>query len=378
MLAFDAKKFVLAALRSIVFCFLTTALYIGKVARFIGLLLLTLFAITAPAQAEVESVPPSLTWCGVFPSFGISYSCGHSTDLAAAQAIAADYNNSQPRYRFVVLSCDGNGLCSYCSTLLVRSGGVPAGTQYCYGVAAGLVELHKNCPAPTVNPAILYYYNPVTRMCERPAQTTCPVPALTAPPFNDACAEVLENIHSTQTQKDAACGALTPAMQAGKACLEGKLSSISPAIQMKITGDIRNIAYQAHLREIWDKMLALVALEDDPVKRTACAVRRAEIAAEKGCDNAGPCESCYSPSATQRSHCIKGRPAKPSPNDAQHTQGNAIDVSLDYTISPLQDVLDARNPPQTIPQFLDAPTDCNLIWGGTFKTNKDSVHFLAR
>ena len=128
-------------------------------------------------------------------------------------------------------------------------------------------------------------------------------------------------------------------------------------------------------------MEKLVELENDPVKKNACAARRAEVAAEKGCDNAGPCESqsCSAASGNnQRSHCLKGRPANPSPNDAQHIQGNAFDVSEDYTITPLQDVLDARNPPQTIPQFLDAPTNCNLNWGGTFPDNYDPIHFYAR
>lgn len=208
----------------------------------------------------------------------------------------------------------------------------------------------------------------------------CPVAKLTAPPFNDACAQALENISSTQAQKDAACGSLTPAMQAGKSCLEGKLSSMSPAISLAITADIRDIAYQAHFREIWDKMEKLVRLmKEDPAMQTACAVRRAEIAAEKGCNNAGPCTSCTSPIATQRNHCLKGRPAKPSPNDAQHIQGNAIDVSETRTMDPLLAALGARRPPQTIPQFLDAsPTNCNLNWGGTFKDNYDPVHFYAR
>jgi hypothetical protein len=72
-------------------------------------------------------------------------------------------------------------------------------------------------------------------------------------------------------------------------------------------------------------------------------------------------------------------PAKPNPNDAQHTQGNAFDVSQTSTINPLQAVLDARHPPQTIQQFLDdpKPKDCKLIWGGTFHTNNDPVHFYV-
>jgi hypothetical protein len=219
--------------------------------------------------------------------------------------------------------------------------------------------------------------------CTRP---DCPIPALTAPPFNDACSQALENLSSTQAQKYAACGSLTPAMQTGKACLESKLAAMTPAaIPFVMTGNIRSVAYQAHFRDIWDKMEKLAPLmRRNPAMQTACAARRAEIAAEKGCDNAGPCVGpCYAPSSSQRSHCLRGRPANPSPNLAQHTQGNAIDVSGESTIEPLQTALDGRNPPQNISQFLDAPTTaypsgCNLIWGGTFTNNYDPVHFLAR
>src|SRR3990170_4844777 len=154
------------------------------------------------------------------------------------------------------------------------------------------------------------------------------------PQGDAACAQVLENISSAQAQKDAACGALTDKLKTGMACFRNKLSGLSPAIPLKVTSDIRDVAYQVHLSEIWDKMEDLVELEDDPVKRVACATRRAEIAAEKGCDNADVCTSCYDESATQRSHCLIGRPANPNPNDAQHTQGNAFDVSRISTINP--------------------------------------------
>ena len=208
--------------------------------------------------------------------------------------------------------------------------------------------------------------------------TACPVPALTAPPFTEICAQVLENINSTQAQRDAACGALTPALQTGMSCLRDKLTAMTPSIPMRVTSDIRSLAYQAHLREVWDRMLEVVNwMERNPTIQTVCATRRVEIAAEKGCDNAGRCSSCSAESATQRSHCLKGRPASPSPNDALHTQGNAFDVSEERTINPLLAALGARNPPQTIPQFLNAPTSCNLNWGGTFENNNDPVHFHA-
>lgn len=256
----------------------------------------------------------------------------------------------------------------------------------------GAVKLNV-CPAhasgtPATNPTSCTCntnYQPDSTATSCVPAAVCPVDKLTTLPFNDACAEVLENISSTQAQKDAACGALTPALQAGEACLAGKLFSMSPAIPLVITSDIRDVAYQAHFREIWDKMEELVRLmKNDPAMQTACATRRAEIAAEKGCDKAGPCKSkkdevCYAESATQRSHCLIGRPANPNPDDAQHTSGNAFDVSRTYTINPLQAALGALRPPETIPQFLDAPpTNCNLNWGGTFTDNYDPIHFYVR
>jgi len=203
----------------------------------------------------------------------------------------------------------------------------------------------------------------------------CPVPALTEPPFNDACATVLENTSSTQAQKDAACGALTDNLKTGMACFRDKLSNLSPAIPMVVTSDIRSVAYQAHLRQVWDRMERVVKwMVDNPTIQTACAARRAEIAAEKGCNNAGECISCYAESASQRSHCLVHRPANPSLSDAKHTEGKAFDVSRTRTLDPLQVMPDARTPPQAITQFLNAPTNCNLNWGGAFD---DDVHFYV-
>ena len=270
---------------------------------------------------------------------------------------------------------------------------------YNYDTAQGMCVLSNTAACPAACPANMsgspcacnvgFVPDSTATSCVPVPAVACTVTALTAPPFNDACAEVLENINSTQAQKDAACGALTPALQTGMACFRDKLSRTNDLvtgnpIPLKVTSDIRDIAYQAHLRDIWDKMEDLVdRMNKDPSMRTACAARRAEIAAEKGCDKAGPCknkkdEVCYPESATQRSHCIAGKPALPNPNDAQHTHGNAFDVSRTYTINPLQDVLDGRNPPQDIQQFLDAPTDCKLNWGGTFTDNYDPIHFYAR
>ncbi len=256
------------------------------------------------------------------------------------------------------------------ATLLLLAGATGAdGRQpfeFVAPVAGGVHTITATCAAPNCT------NSPVMGTIKVPG---CPVPPLTAPPFDDACATVLENLGSTQAQKDAACGTLTPALVAGRNCLSTKLSQLSPTIPLAVTSDIRSVAYQAHLRQVWDRMEDVVDwMAKNPTIQTACAARRAEIAAEKGCDNAGGCTSCYAESESQRSHCLKYRPANPSPSDAKHTEGKAFDVSQTRTIDPLQAVLEARTPPQKISQFLSAPTNCNLNWGGAFD---DNVHFYV-
>lgn len=370
---------------------------------FMGLL----FVLATQAHAA-STIAGSKLWCGTAIPTGLS-DCTYSSDTAAAQT-TVDYltwyctvgyvNYCGAPYTYFLTGCDGNGRCSYyakygstvyplsdfqlrslttCPANSTPNGtGCTCNTNYVADSAGTSCIFPSQCIAPNV-------IDPKTGQCGPPPCTA--VLPLTPLPADDACAQALDNLQTTQAQKDAACGTLSPALKDGEACLADKLKVINipgtaTPIPLKITSDIRDIAYQAHFREIWDKMEKLVKLEDDPVQSVACATRRAEIAAEKGCDNAGPCESesCYSPSATHRSHCLAGMPAKPKPNDAQHTQGNAFDASRTRTINPLQAVLGARNPPQTIQQFLDGPKpkDCKLIWGGTFSTNYDPVHFYAR
>lgn len=210
-------------------------------------------------------------------------------------------------------------------------------------------------------------------------EVVCPVAKLDPLP-NDACTQALENIDSTEAQKDEACGALTNDMQNAVNCFAGKLaqtnnSATGSPIPLVRTSNRRNAAYQKHFRDIWDKMEDLVDLmKKDPAMRQACAARRAEIAAEKGCDNAGNCAKCYPATTTRRSHCLAGEPSPPTANGSSHTNGTAIDADRDQTVDPLQAVLSSRNPPETIQGFLDAPPNCNLRWLGP-APNNDPVHF---
>jgi hypothetical protein len=402
--AFNATRLIRPVLRFIVFCFSGLAQRSVKTLIFscaYALILCVLLGSTAKSAHATGNVATVFISCSsyVFQNAHSGYEQGGYATAAAACGSAgvglgayagngnyycASSNEHRALCMAPVYSCPANSTgtpATNPTSCTCDDPYVPDTTQTSCILPACPDHASRTTPGAACTCDANYKFDAAGTSCVPAA--TCPVDKLTTPPFNDACAEVLENISSTQAQKDAACGALTDKLKADVACFSEKLSRTNDPvtgspIPLVITADIRDTAYQAHLREIWDKMERLVALEDDPVKKNACAGRRVEIAAEKGCDNAGVCTSCYSESATQRSHCIKGRPALPNPNDAQHTQGNAIDVSATYTIAPLNKALKARHPPQTIPQFLDAPTNCNLIWGGTFNTNKDPVHFLAR
>lgn len=388
--AFDTK-FVRPVLRSIVL--------------YLSIILVPLLTMVRPAQAE-GTVNPSVTYWG--GSNNIGFNCNGMASVSAIQDceiakrkkwLADDHDQYVRWGASNIVSCPAPVLNDY----------GPAG-NYADRFSVTYYRIAYNCGYGyycnyltfcQMQPVVNYYIYtkpacPANATTATPPCTckagfepdsagtscvpvdTCPVPALKPLPEDAACAQVLENISAIQAQKDAACGALTDKLKTGMACFRDKLAGISPAIPLKITSDVRDVAYQEHLRDIWDNMQALVKLmKNDPDMQTACATRRAEIAAEKGCDNAGPCTSCYDESATQRSHCLIGRPANPNLNDAQHTLGNAFDVSRYVTINPLQAALGARNPPQTISQFLDAPTNCNLNWGGTFTDNYDPIHFYA-
>lgn len=226
-----------------------------------------------------------------------------------------------------------------------------------------------------------------------PPPPECPVTALPSLPANDVCAQTLENSASTEAQKEAACGTLTPAMQTAVDCFADKLSrtnnlTTGSPIPLVRTSNRRNAAYQTHFNEIWEKMVVLENLmREDPTMRTICAARRAEVAGEKGCDTADACPGrvCNNgvctggspaPTATSRNHCLVSFPPPPGPNGDTHTNGTAIDADREQTVDPLQAALAVRRPPQTIQQFLDAaaPSACGLRWLGP-PPNSDPVHF---
>lgn len=153
-LAFDAKRFIRAALQSIAFYFRTMALYIGKVTRFIGLLLLTLFAVTSPAQAAVEAVPPTFTFVDI-SRFRYTTTVSSYDAAGCREAQVRQYSTGvfSPGFFDLWHYSMSVGTCYYQSTI----GWAPSN----FGT------IQAACPAPTVNPTVPYKYNPATSMCER-------------------------------------------------------------------------------------------------------------------------------------------------------------------------------------------------------------------
>lgn len=211
---------------------------------------------------------------------------------------------------------------------------------------------NSSCPIPTVKP--------VTPL---PTEAT------------DPCSAALESQSSARIK--ASCPPLTPAMQNELDCLGEKLRL--KGIAMNVTATVRTLAYQRHFREVWESMEKLIEKTiDDAALKAACAATRAELAAEKGCDNAGACTSCTGSPA----HCLKARPAKPEPT-ANHPKGKAVDLKA-ANIKALLTVLKGP-PPQTMQQFLAEPvtppppalacTAPKLEWGGLWPSNPDKVHF---
>jgi hypothetical protein len=242
------------------------------------------------------------------------------------------------------------------------------------------------CPVPTVNPAVPYKYNPVTGMCERTAQETCPVAPLTQPPFSDACSTSLEAGKGADINNK--CGTLRkPDMVDAAACIATKINKLSsPPVNPKYTSPsatIRTTEYQNHLLEIWDKSATLNCLMNSlaytpeylAAMKVACAQRKAEIDAEK------------------QSHGIKHQPSS-SGDAAPHVEHRAIDVpgavveslikqvTLYTTTYPI--INGKKTPVRTITSdvedYIHSATvnppacDSRISWGGRFK-NYDPVHF---
>jgi hypothetical protein len=203
--------------------------------------------------------------------------------------------------------------------------------------------------------------------CSNQATGTIKVPGCPVPPLTEV-KDILPNGSGVlpltlELERTRGAGlALLPDAQAGVNCVKTKEPG---AI---ITGGTRTLAYQAHLKEVWDKSIELN--KSDNLKNKACQPLRDRVEAEKGC-NGG--------------HCITYPPAI----DSNHPKGTAFDVSKVTIYGLLGKLRPPPPPPPTPPltqaqqaqadikliaDWLASPVTCNLVWGGGFQ-NPDIVHF---
>lgn len=346
----------------------------GKAAKFIGAVLLALFATITSAQAVDESVPPVRLWCD-----GEAGVCTYSTDLAAAQAQAATYNIYKAplnpgQVTMFIVSCNGYGVCLY---------GIGPG-PFTYGYPNVYIRtVYPVCPVPTINPTVLYNYWPSSGMCVRTVQETCPIADLSTDPHDPNGLNAL----STQYDKTAAEVQLTTELEGGmnaysllsqktqnaEQCFAGLIGSeLSQADSgYKVTATVRTLAYQAHLLAVWNKFFELQrAIAKKPSIEQMCPALIAKVEGEMGVQlSENPKKAdCALPAPGRPAHCIRSGPAK---SDPKHTKDIAFDIS-----SGAVDAFQNKYIIDTKRNMSTAANACNLTWGGTFK-DYDPVHFLC-
>lgn len=361
-----------------------------EVVKLVGGMLIALFATISSAEAAIESVAPisgGTVWTTNFPPGGTFASaeaaCGSMNASSCPICGSLSYvgvrpNPAYPNYRdCVVFYNPGDGTPGW-NTL--------SGTA--------LSSSNAVCPVPAVNPTVPYQYDGATKMCIRtvpdcPANSSgtppactcnsgyefdasksscipvdCPVPKLRdvkdIPPNGPDVLPLTLRLENTKGSDLA----LLPAAEEGIACLKRKTTGVF------VSSGTRTLAYQAHLKEIWDKLIDLDALED-PAEIKACKPLRDKVLAEKGgCSN-------------NSGHCLRFQPA----TDSKHTIGKAFDVRTD-TINalllklrpvpplplklPLTPAQQRQADVKLIADFLAKPAACSLNWGGSFG---DDVHF---
>ena len=212
--------------------------------------------------------------------------------------------------------------------------------------------------------------------------STCKVPELTPLPADDACAKSLDDGLGVDINHK--CPPLDDRLPGQIQCFANKIATTNVTARPPIpysgpTAQYRNAAYQAHLRDIWDKMIELN--QDENINNEACRPRRNEVIAEKGCSSS---EGCDEKQCTDGSHCLAYQPAK----DSNHSKGTAFDVPRSTIKGLLQELTPLPPAPMTpqqkiqaqriwVANWLVSPTACNLVWGGSFTNppGPDYIHF---
>lgn len=172
---------------------------------------------------------------------------------------------------------------------------------------------------------------------------TCPVDPLPdfPTPTTDACSASLE---ARLGLADPAVCPRIPVMEDknGEPCLKKKLGDLGVPYAGP-TSTIRTPAYQAHLKDVWDKWWEH-GFVSDPTLYQACTARRTIVENEKN------------------KHGISYDPIGTS-----HNEGKAFDISR-ATVDRVPDVSG---------MLRQAPA-CNLRWGGDYRDSPpDAVHFYT-
>lgn len=177
----------------------------------------------------------------------------------------------------------------------------------------------------------------------------CPVPDLKDKP-TDACSVALEAGRGLPIP---ATACPTPSVMTdpkGEACLRDKLAVLGIPYSGP-TATIRTAAYQAHLRDVWDRN------EDhknitDPAERQACAAKRAIVENERN-----------------TIHGLVYRPA----DESEHLTGKSFDISK-TTADTLKATMQQAG--RSVFGLLRSPPPCTLTWGGDYLiSTPDPVHF---
>ena len=220
--------------------------------------------------------------------------------------------------------------------------------------------------------------NPVTNICEPPI--TCPVDALTNPPFADECSTSLEKGGGVDVNQK--CGTLRePDMVAAANCIADKIKALStPRINYSgPSATIRTAEYQNHLREIWDKSVSLDTIMNSvvytPEIKQACIQRKADVDSEKS------------------RHGLDSQPSS-SESKAPHVEHRAIDIPRSVSKELIKQVsiytftiikVNGKNIlkktlTSDVEDYIHSATvnppacDSRISWGGRFNP-VDRVHF---
>ena len=229
-----------------------------RITRWIGKSLFALFlTLSWEVQAAAESVAPL-------------YSNGYTTADVATWEVACHANGCFP----------GGACTAYDKLMPDPYSSVGSGYLFCGAFLTannvftgnGIWRIFPVCPTPTINPTVLYQYETVSSMCERPAQ--CPVGPLPDLP-TDNCSKSLE-AGGGKDVNNACSSKLLPEMQKQAQCLADKIHALGlPYTEPSAT--VRTEAYQQHLLDVWNKLREIeqTPLSDD--EKLACAAVIADV-----------------------------------------------------------------------------------------------------